>query len=82
MKRLKRNYWTTEEVIKIIEGHMVIEDEDLSEDIKRMAHWHNCGIAAAAEVFRGFQIPIEQSRAMAYNITTGLVVHVGPQLPE
>ena len=76
---LKRNKWTTEEVIKILKGQLLTDNEgnsdNLPEDIQNM----NRGIEQCIEEFEGFTLPVDQYGAIAYCPENNVVYHIGPE---
>lgn len=73
--RLKRDNWTNEEVVGILEGRKLT---DRSED----RAGHDDGVEDCIDVFREFSIPEEEMGAMAYDTATKFLVHVGTVPPE
>ena len=69
---MKRDNWTNEEVIDILEGmKMVGRDTD-----------HNMTLEVAISQFWDFKRPVDQYAAMAYDPETKDIVVVGPPLPR
>ena len=75
---LKRDNWTTEEVIKIIEGRKLYRPNG---NLAEFQDDHNAIVDDVVDAFRGFQTPQEQFGALAYDTETGFIVHIG-EIPE
>ena len=79
---MKRDNWTNEEVIDILEGmKMVVVDktDGLFRDAK--SEW-NTALDNAISQFWDFKRPVDQYAAMAYEPDTKEIVVVGPPLPR
>ena len=74
---MKRDNWTNEEVINILEGMKVVGRDGLLIDID----W-NKGLDCAIGQFWDFQLPADHYAAMAYDPDTKDIVVVGPPLPR
>ena len=74
---MKRDNWTNEEVINILEG-MKISGPDKT---PRVTYW-NMGLEMAIGQFWDFKRPADQFAAMAYDTDTKEIVVVGPPLPR
>ena len=78
---IKRTNWTTEEVIKLLEGCMWVQEgvgqDDLPDDIKQI----NFGVDECISQFKDFLIPDDQMGAMGYCPEEDVVYHIGP-IPE
>ena len=74
---MKRDNWTNEEVMYILEGLKLIgkDGKDINED------W-NTGLDAAISQFYDFKKDAEEFTAMAYDPETKEIVVVGPELPR
>lgn len=77
-RKFKRDNWTTQEVIDLIEGQILVDGNgEESESVKDI----NDGVRQAAEIFYDFLRPVEEMGAMAYEVNEKIVYHVG-QIPE
>jgi len=74
---MKRDNWTNEEVINILEG-MKMTDKD---ETPRITYW-NMALEIAISQFWDFKRPADQFAAMAYDTDTKDIVVVGPPLPR
>ncbi len=74
---MKRDNWTNEEVIGILEGMKMVGHDDSS----RCAYW-NMSLDHAISQFWDFKRPADQFAAMAYDPDTKEIVVVGPPLPR
>ena len=74
---MKRDNWTNEEVIDILEGLKVVDSNGMSKEVD----W-NFALDFATTQFWDFKRPIDQPDAMAYNPDTKEIVVVGPPLPR
>jgi len=74
---MKRDNWTNEEVINILEGMKLVgrNGKDLNAD------W-NMGLEVAAAQFYDFKKDAQEFAAMAYDPETKEIVVVGPPLPR
>ena len=73
---MKRDHWTNEEVIKILEGFKKTKNQE--EDL---CPW-NMALEIAAAQFYDFKREPDQFGAMAYDPSTQEIVVVGPPLPR
>jgi hypothetical protein len=78
MKNLKRDNWTNEEVIKLLEGRKISGKGGVEDEYCKV--W-NEGIESAKEAFYDFQREESDYSAMAYNPEEDAVYHIGPILP-
>jgi len=74
---LKRDNWTNEEVIDILEGMKMIDKDETP----RITYW-NMALEIAVSQFWDFKRPADQFAAMAYDTDTKEIVVVGPPLPR
>lgn len=74
---MKRDNWTNEEVIDILEGLKATGRDGLLVD----TDWNNA-LDCAVGQFWDFKRPGDQYAAMAYNPDTKEIVVVGPPLPR
>lgn len=74
---LKRDNWTTDEVIDIIKGFKLVPREKKD----TYANNHNEALDDAVEAFADFKRPVEELGAMAYCPDDGFIYHVGT-IPE
>ena len=74
---MKRDNWTNEEVINILEG-IKMTDKD---ETPRITYW-NMALEIAISQFWDFKRPADQFAAMAYDPDTKEIVVVGPPLPR
>lgn len=74
---LKRDNWTNEEVIYILEGLKMVNRNGLLID----TDW-NTTLEHAISQFWDFKRPADQFAAMAYDTDTKEIVVVGPPLPR
>lgn len=73
-KNLKRDNWTTEEVMKIVEGCKIVQIEGkYSERIEE----YNMVIDNVINQFYDFQRPLDDFGAMAYCPEEDMIYHVG-----
>lgn len=74
---MKRDNWTNEEVIDILEGLKTVgrNGEAIDSD-------YNLAIDMAVSQFWDFQKPSDEFAAMAYDPETKEIVVVGPPLPR
>ena len=76
---LKRDNWTTAEVLDLIRGRFIVSRSGRREE---SIGSYNDGVESVMHLFEDFDRPIEESGAMAYNPETREVVHVGPLPPR
>ena len=74
---MKRDNWTNEEVIDILEGMKIVSRDGLPLDTDR-----NIALDCAISQFWDFKRPVDQFAAMAYDPDTKDIVVVGPPLPR
>jgi hypothetical protein len=74
---MKRDNWTNDEVISILEGMKMINRNGLILD----TDW-NVALDQAIGQFWDFKRPADQFAAMAYDPDTKEIVVVGPPLPR
>ena len=74
---MKRDNWTNEEVINILEGMKVVDKDGLPKEVD----W-NKALDCAISQFWDFKQPVDQFAAMAYDPDTKDIVVVGPPLPR
>ena len=74
---MKRDNWTNEEVINILEG-IKMTDKD---ETPRITYW-NMALEIAISQFYDFKQPADEFAAMAYDPDTKEIVVVGPPLPR
>jgi hypothetical protein len=74
---MKRDNWTNEEVIDILEGMKSVDRNGLLID----SDW-NIALDTAIGQFHDFKRPVDQYAAMAYDPDTKDIVVVGPPLPR
>ena len=74
---LKRDNWTNEEVIYILEGLKMVGRDGLPVDTDS-----NISLDQAVGQFCDFKRPADQFAAMAYDTDTKEIVVVGPPLPR
>lgn len=76
---MKRNNWTNEEVIHLLEGFKMRE-----EDLKRFNETFSSNdvLDDVIEEFRAFECDAEEYHALAYNPKDKMVYHVGKLLPR
>jgi hypothetical protein len=74
---MKRDNWTNDEVISILEGMKMINRNGLILD----TDW-NVALYQAIGQFWDFKRPADQFAAMAYDPDTKEIVVVGPPLPR
>jgi hypothetical protein len=81
--KLKRDNWTNEEVIRILENQKMIIDADKLSDqaFKFVKNWNNA-INQCVFMFRNFSKPVIKHMAMAYDIDDKKIFFVGPKLPQ
>jgi hypothetical protein len=72
----KRDNWTNDEVISMLEGMK------FSNDNGQMRTIHNNAIQDVIDTFQSFKIPISESGAMGLNQLNGEVEHIGSYIPE
>lgn len=76
---LKRNNWTTEEVIKLLESQKIAKiDGSVDGDCEN----HNFVVDEMVSFFYDFLRPVEEMGAMAYCPETSEVYHIGEVYPE
>lgn len=75
---MKRTNWTTEEVIDILKGQVLV-DRDGNES--EMFREHNNGIRDCIDAFGDFLRPKEELGAMAYDPENKIIYHIG-DIPE
>jgi hypothetical protein len=71
---MKRDGWTNQEVIDIIEGHIVSDKSTYAQE-------HNEGVSVCAEAFYDFTRPLEEFGAMGYDPENKQIVHIGALPP-
>ena len=74
---LKRDNWTNEEVLDILEGMKTVGRDGVVPDTD-----HNRTLEIAVSQFWDFVRPADQFAAMAYDTDTKDIVVVGPPLPR
>lgn len=75
---LKRDNWTNEEVIKILEGRkIVIDDKFRCADQLAVLQAHNDAIDQAMVPFYDFKLPDTEFGAMAYSTEYDRIYHIG-----
>ena len=74
---LKRDNWTNEEVLDILEGMKMVGRDGLPVDTDS-----NISLDQAVGQFCDFKRPADQFAAMAYDTDTKEIVVVGPPLPR
>ncbi len=74
---MKRDHWTNDEVIHILEGMKMVNRNGLILD----TDW-NVALDQAIGQFWDFKRPADQYAAMAYDPDTQEIVVVGPPLPR
>ena len=74
---MKRDNWTNEEVIDILNGMKVVDKDGLPREVD----W-NIALDCATSQFWDFKRPADQYAAMAYDPDTKEIVVVGPPLPR
>jgi hypothetical protein len=81
---LKRDKWTNDEVIKILEGCKIyIGEKKRSEAQLEYLDRHNQGIEQAIIQFCDFKADPEESySAMAYDTENGQIYVISPPLPQ
>ena len=80
-KNLKRNNWTNEEVIKILEGSKIcLVDGSLPKT--GFASTYNEGIQHLIHTFEDFMRPAEEMGAMAYEPEEDMIYHIGKVPPR
>ena len=81
---LKRDNWTNEEIIKILEGCKIyIGDKERSEAHLQYLERHNAGIEQAIIRFLDFKAdPDSGDTAMAYDTETEQIFVISPPLPQ
>lgn len=80
MKNLKRDNFTVDEIINLINGLMLIDGDgkEIQVDGKEIqVESYNDGIRSVADMFYDFRRPLEEMGAMAYDVDSKFVVHVG-----
>lgn len=73
---MKRNNWTNEEVLSILEG------QKLSGKDKSYCELWNSVVEHLKSTFHDFQRDPKESGAMAYISEKDEIVHIGPELPR
>ena len=83
---LKRDHWTNDEVIDIIEGLMIPTKMDdvynLSQEEHDCASNWNTSLQVAASQFHDFKAKPDAWVAKALDTTTGQIVVISPPLPQ
>lgn len=74
---MKRDNWTNQEVIDILEGMKTVGRNGVVLDTN-----HNMTLEIAISQFWDFKRPVDECVAMAYDPETKEVVVVGPPLPR
>ena len=74
---MKRDNWTNEEVIDILEGMKMVGKDGVLRDTEG-----NFALDYAISQFWDFKRPVDQYAAMAYDPDTKDIVVVGPPLPR
>ena len=74
---MKRDNWTNEEVIDILEGMKIVSRDGEIKDTES-----NFALDVAISQFWDFKRPVDQYAAMAYDPETKDIVVVGPPLPR
>jgi len=74
MKNLKRDNFTVDEIIDLINDRLCIDEVGNEPHILKE---YNDAVRSVADMFYDFQRPVEEMGAMAYDIDTKLLVHVG-----
>jgi hypothetical protein len=74
---MKRDHWTNDEVIRILEGMKMVNRKGLLLD----TDW-NIALDQAIGQFWDFKCPADDYAAMAYDLDTQEIVVVGPPLPR
>lgn len=85
--RLKRSNWMNDEVIDILKGCKLVprrkkDDADDADGIDEYVANANAGLEAAIDIFYDMSRPLEYMGALAYEVDTGDIVHVGTIPPE
>lgn len=76
---LKRDNWTNEEVIKLIEGQALVPMES---GLDNFTQAYNNGIMAASALFKEhFITPPDSFGALSYDTDTGELFHTG-KIPD
>jgi len=73
---MKRDNWTNDEVIGILEDLLIVKNGEPQE-----SDWNN-GLLLAISQFGDFKRPVSEYTAMAYDPKTKNVVMIGPPLPR
>lgn len=81
MKNLKRNNWTNDEVIQLLEGCKFTCEKNASKETLQMVEDRNDGIDDCIYLFTDFKRPKEESGALALNTDNGHIYHIGSVLP-
>lgn len=77
---LKRNNWTNEEIVRIVEGLIL---KDLNGEEPEEFKQHNAGIRSVVLEFRSsFMVPKDDYGALSYDTDTGVIYHTGTMLPQ
>lgn len=76
MSVLKRNNWTNEEVIELLNGCKLYKIGGDPDGV------HNHAIDGVIHQFYDFQRPDDESGAMAYHTEDKFIYHIGPPLPQ
>lgn len=81
---LKRDHWTNDEVIDILEGCQIcIEDKDRGDEHFPILEAHNHAIEQAIIRFYDFKADPEESySAMGYDVLTKRIYVISPPLPQ
>jgi len=72
---LKRDNWTTEEVMKILKGCKICDGEGKA--TSKFCVDHNAAIDDAIDAFFDFTRPLDEMGAMAYCPEEDMIYHVG-----
>jgi len=78
----KRDNWTNEEVITIIEGFKLIPASKTNPKLVAIADAHNTAMQDLIEHIADFQRPPGQSGALAMDTKTKVIYHIGRLLPS
>lgn len=73
---MKRDNWTNDEVIRILEGLQTVKNES-----GELSSW-NLALEIAVAQFYDFKRPADQFAAMAYDPITKDIQVIGPPLPR
>ncbi len=84
--KLKRDNWTNEEVIKILEGHLKRRENFGKgcdpEMVDNYMEYGNEAIEFAIMQFGDFMCPADDYSAMALNTEDGFIYHIGTMPPR